>query len=98
MKKFNFESTEQFEDLFTHRNLEVTDAIVEGIETAMVNRKRTAKIFNVSFANYDLAYEISLPKAEWVSSLDSCLDFYHKHNHVDKAIDTWKLRETAKVL
>jgi len=98
MKKFQFNSTEQFQDLFSTRNLEVTDAIVEGIENAMVHRKRTAKIFSVTFANYEVAYEISLPKVEWVGSLDSCLDFYHENNETDKAIDTWKLRETAKVL
>jgi len=98
MKKLNFNTTEEFEQLFNKKNEAVTDAIVQAIELAITERKSTAKVFSITFADYDLCYEISLPKVEWVGSLDSCLNFYHDNNCVDKAIDTWKLREAAKTL
>ena len=98
MKKLNFNTTEEFEQLFDKKNEAVTDAIVQSIEQAIMERKSTAKVFSITFADYDMCYEISLPKAEWIASLDSCLNYYHEYNCVDKAIDTWKLREAAKTL
>lgn len=97
MKKLHFNSTEEFESLFKREDKSVTDSIVRAIELAIVDKKRTAKIFEITFLSYEEQYEISLPKSQWAHALQSCLDFYHKHESVDEAIDTWKLLELVKV-
>lgn len=98
MVKLHFDTTQEFEQLFSQKNKQVTDAIVSSIEDAMTRRTRTANIFEITFAEAEVAYEISLPSSQWVMALEKCLAFYHEHNASDEAIDTWKLLEAAKVL
>lgn len=97
MRKFNFETPEQFEKVFSAGSLEVTDAIVEAIEEALIKNKKTAYLFEISFVPVDLVYEINLPQSQWVEGLQKCLDYYHKADKVDAQIDTWKLLEAVKV-
>jgi len=98
VRNLHFESSQEFEDLFNKKSLIITDAIVESIERAIVDKKDTAKLFSLTFQDYEDAYEITLPKACWRESLESCLDFYHKKDLQDQQIDTWKLLELVKVL
>ena len=98
MVKLNFTSTEEFETLFKTNNKKVTDGIVMGIESAMATRKKSADLFEISFDTIDIVYEIALPQSQWVMALENCLDFYHRENEADAAIDTWKLLEAAKVI
>lgn len=98
MVKLNFTTTEEFETLFKTNNKKVTDGIVLGIETAITTRKKSADLFEISFDTVDLVYEIALPQSQWIPALENCLDFYHRENEADAAIDTWKLLEAAKVL
>ena len=52
----------------------------------------------MSFVNVEEAFIISLNRSQWVTALNSCLDHYHENSSdPDKAIDTWKLLEIAKV-
>lgn len=97
MDKLHFRTVEEFETLFKQKSKSVTDSIVSGIEKAMQDSDRSAKLFEITFDNYDRVYEISLPSSQWAESLQSCLDYYHKENLSDQAIDTWKLLELAKV-
>lgn len=97
MVKLHFTSTDEFETLFKNKSTKVTNAIVEGIQLAMQQRKRTAPLFEISFEDVDNIYEISLPQSQWASALQHCLDHYHKEDMTDEAIDTWKLLEAAKV-
>jgi hypothetical protein len=96
MIKLNFNSAEEFEKLFKLKDKLVTDAIVQAIEEAMQGNKKTAKLFECSFENVEMAYEISLPSREWKVALQSCLDHYHVLGLTDEQIDTWKLLEAAK--
>ena len=96
MVKLHFNSTEEFEGLFKSKKKAVTDSIVIGIEDAMQKNKRSADLFEVTFAEVDLAYEISLPKSQWQQALEQCLDHYHSLSLADEAIDTWKLLEAVK--
>ena len=97
MKKLHFESTEQFATLFKSKTKEVTDAIVEGIELGMGNSKKSALLFEITFEEGEMMYEISLPASQWPSALQKCLDHYHELGLTDEQIDTWKLLEAAKV-
>lgn len=97
MVKLHFETTEEFEKLFSRKTKEVTDAIVDSISKAMNKGARTAVIFEISFEQVDMSYEISLPSSQWVVALEKCLEFYHNTSDSDNAIDTWKLMEAAKV-
>lgn len=98
MGKLHFNTPEEFTATFRKKNVDVTNTIVESIEKAMQNRKQTALLFEITFEEHDNLYEISLPRSQWEHALQSCLDFYHKEEMSDAAIDTWKLLEAAKVL
>ena len=98
MKKLHFETTEEFETLFKKQSLEITDAIVQGIEQALVERKKSAQLFEITFEKADRLFEISLPQSQWTQALQTCLDHYHELQLSDEAIDTWKLLEAAKIL
>ncbi len=98
MKKIQFENSAEFETLFKKKTEAVTDAIVEAIEEAITDNKKIADLFEVSFVNVEEAFVISLNRSQWVTALSSCLDHYHENSSdPDKAIDTWKLLEIAKV-
>jgi hypothetical protein len=97
MKKLHFESTEQFVTLFQSKRKDVTDSIVESIEQAMSNCKKTALLFEITFEDAELMYEISLPASQWPSALEKCLEHYHELGLSNEQIDTWKLLEAAKV-
>tara|TARA_B100001113_G_C20736488_1_gene460345 strand:+ start:272 stop:568 length:297 start_codon:yes stop_codon:yes gene_type:complete len=96
MVKLHFRTTKEFESLFKVKSLSVTRSIVKGIEDAMQSNKRSANLFEVTFDNADMAYEISLPQREWVNALESCLEHLHARDLADEQIDCWKLIEAAK--
>ena len=98
MGSLHFNTPEEFTSTFKQKNTEVTNAIVAGIQKAMEERKTTALLFSITFEEHDNLYEISLPQSQWITALASCLDFYHREEMSDAAIDTWKLMEVAKVL
>ena len=97
MVKLKFETTEEFEKLFSTSSKDITDAIVSGIETAVTTGKKTANIFELTFVGADIVYEISLPTSQWHHALEKCLDYYHRSSLADEAIDTWKLLEIVKL-
>lgn len=96
MRKLHFHSPEEFETLFKRNDIDVTTSIVESIEKAMGDRKRSAALFEITFEEHDTLYEISLPQSQWTHALQSCLDHFHRLDMSDQAIDTWKLLEAAK--
>lgn len=96
MVRLNFETSDQFSALFKERSKKVTDAMVSGIEKAMLENKKTADIFQITFEEEEIAFDISIVRREWKHALKSCLDHYHTLNLTDQQIDTWKLLEAAK--
>lgn len=98
MVKLHFETTDEFEQLFKSKTLTVTRAIYSGIEQAVIKNKRSAGLFQITFEEADMMYEITLPYSQWESALTNCLDHFHKEELADEAIDCWKLLEAIKVL
>ena len=98
MVKLHFETTEEFEQLFKSKTLSVTNAIYIGIEEAVIKNRRSANLFQITFEQADMMYDISLPSSQWVSALEKCLEHYHKEELADEAIDCWKLLEAVKTL
>jgi len=98
MVKLHFKTTEEFEVLFKSKKRNVTDAIVDGIQQAMMNRKKTAQLFEITFEEEETMFDISLPRAEWQQALSASLEHYHELEADDECIDTWKLLEAVKVL
>ena len=99
MKQFNFDTPEQFESFFTGRNLEVADAITEGIRVAVKAKKKNADLFEVSFDGDDNYFEIGLPLSEWPVALNNCLNHYEEAERYDDAIDTFQLlKEVTELL
>ena len=96
MVKLHFKSPNEFEGLFKRKTLSVTRSIIKGIEEAMQKNKRSAALFQISFDDVDMFYEISLPQSQWQHALENCLDHLHVEELADEQIDCWKLLEAAK--
>jgi len=97
MVRLHFETTEEFTELFKAKKVATTQSIVTGIEKAMQSNIKSAGLFEVTFADSERMFEISLPRNQWVDALESCLEHYHELSLADEAIDTWKLLEAAKL-
>ena len=95
MRKIKFTNTDEFERVFKKQDQDITDSIYESIQEAHQANKRTANLFEISFEDVDLIYDISLPISQWETALQSCLDIYTKLNESDKAIDTYLLKKTV---
>ena len=98
MVSLHFNSTEEFEVLFKSKSLSVTRSIYSGIEKAVMGNKRTADLFQITFEDIDMLYEISLPKSQWAPALEKCLEHFHVEELADEQIDCWKLLEAVKTL
>jgi len=95
--KLHFNTTQEFEGLFKRKTLSVTRSIISGIEEAMQKNKRTAPLFEITFEEVDMMYEISLPKSQWKFALENCLEHLHSEELTDEQIDCWKLLEVVKL-
>lgn len=96
MVKLHFNTTDEFEQLFKKKTLSVTRSIVSGIEKAVQNKKKVAPLFEITFEEVDLAYQISLSRSQWVHALENCLNHLHQEELTDEQIDCWKLLELVK--
>lgn len=96
MKKLHFENTDEFERVFKATDEEVTDAMVEGIQEAFTYQKKSAELFEITFENADLVYEITLPSTQWELALETCLNHYRDLELSDKAIDTYLLQKDIR--
>jgi hypothetical protein len=96
MKKLHFENTDEFERVFKATDEEVTDAMVEGIQEAFTYHKKSAELFEITFEDADLVYEITLPSTQWELALETCLNHYRDLEASDKAIDTYLLQKDIR--
>ena len=96
MKKLHFENTHEFEKVFKRRDIEITNAIANGIHEALQYQKKTAILFEITFDEVDLAYEIALPSSQWEIALEACLNDYRDANEADKAIDVYLLQKEVR--
>ena len=91
MRQFTFETPEEFDAFFTGKNVQVTEAIIDGIRVAIEAKKKHADLFEVTFEGADTAFDISLPSTEWPQTLAKCLEIYEQAEMYDDAIDTYQL-------
>ena len=96
MRKLHFENTDEFERVFKATDEEVTDTMVEGIQEAFTYQKKSAELFEITFENADLVYEITLPSTQWELALETCLNHYRDLEASDKAIDTYLLQKDIR--
>ena len=96
MVRLHFDTADEFEGLFKQKSRKVTDAMVLGIEKAMLENKKSADIFQITFGEEEVAFDISIVRSEWKHALQSCLDHLHHENLTDEQIDCWKLLELVK--
>jgi len=97
MKKLHFENTDEFERVFKTKDEEVTDAMVEGIQEAFSFHKKSAQLFEITFKDADIVYDISLPSTQWEIALETCLEHYREMDLADKAIDTYLLQKGIRL-
>tara|TARA_R110000803_G_scaffold170484_1_gene233477 strand:+ start:844 stop:1146 length:303 start_codon:yes stop_codon:yes gene_type:complete len=96
MKKMHFNSTAEFERVFKSTDQEITDAMVEGIQEAFTYQKKSAQLFEISFEDVDIVYEITLPSKQWELALETCLNHYQDLGLADPAIDTYLLQKDIR--
>ena len=96
MRKLHFENTDEFERVFKATDEEVTDAMVEGIQEAFTYQKKSAELFEITFEDADLVYEITLPSTQWELALETCLNHYRDLEASEKAIDTYLLQKDIR--
>ena len=96
MKKLKFNNTDEFERVFKTHDREITDAIVEGIEEAYQFQKKSAILFEISFEEVDLVYEISLNSNQWELALESCMNHYRDIGESNSAIDVYLLQKDIR--
>ncbi len=96
MKKLHFENTDEFERVFKANDEEITDAMVAGILEAFTYQKKSAELFEITFQDADILYEITLPSSQWELALETCLDHYRDLELSDKAIDTYLLQKDIR--
>lgn len=96
MVKLHFQTTDEFEQIFKRKTLSVTRSIISGIENAIKVRSKSAPLFEITFEEVEIAYEISLPKSQWQSALENCLEHLHSEDLTNEQIDCWKLLEIVK--
>ena len=96
MVKLHFTTTDEFEKLFKNKTLSVTRSIIKGIENAIRDSKKSAPLFQITFDEVEIAYEISLPQSQWLNALENCLEHLHSEELADEQIDCWKLIELVK--
>ena len=97
MRKLNFKSTEEFENLFAEQSRDVTDYIVEGISEAIEFQKKSANLFSITFDQDDTyAFDITLPRSQWEQALNKCMSNYQEWNADDEQIDVYLLLKEVK--
>jgi len=94
--KLHFENTNEFERVFKATDVHITNAMVKGIQEAFMYQKKTADIFEITFDDADLAFEICLPASQWEIALETCLNHYRDLELADKAIDTYLLQKDIR--
>ena len=70
--------------------------MVEGIQEAFMFHKKSADLFEITFDDADLVFEISLPSTQWELALETCLNHYRDLEASDKAIDTYLLQKDIR--
>jgi hypothetical protein len=60
MVRLHFDTADEFEGLFKQKTRKVTDAMVLGIEKAMLENKKSADIFQITFGEEEVAFDISI--------------------------------------
>ena len=96
MKKLHFQNTSEFERVFKTKDKIITDSIVSAINEAYQFQKKTANLFQVSFEDVEIAYDIDLPSTQWEIALESCLEHYREKGESDLAIDTYLLQKEVR--
>ena len=96
MLNLNFNTLQEFEELFSYSNQKIVDGVYNGINEGYLFSKKTVKLFSISFRDEEICYEISLPNTDWARALDVCLKFYEENGTQDECIDTWKLKDNIE--
>jgi len=90
---YNFDSPTEYVNFVKTNKSEVTKAIVQGINLALDLELDNAVILELNFDRQKQAFEISLDKSQWETSLNACIDIFVENNESDNAIDTYLVKK-----
>lgn len=96
MRRLEIETIAELETIFKERSVEMTTNIRDSIQEALLNKKKTALIFEIGVEGLDTSFEISLTHKEWISALENCLKHFEEWEMGDDAIDTYLLLKQLK--
>ena len=96
-----FESPKEFIDFLSDikrkdffsssKGLKLLDSIVYSIETAIIDNKRTAPLFEMEFESNSTTFSILSTKSNWKPILKKCMEYYQEAEQYDRAIDTYQV-------
>ena len=100
MKRLVVEGINEFSDMFREKTVDMTTSIRDSIQEALDQNKKTANLFEVEFEGVETIMEITLPRNQWKTALDSCLKHFEEWEMGDDALDTYlilkKLNQDAE--
>ena len=88
MNQLHFKTLEEFKRYPESNKGDISNYILEGITEALAKGKNSAYIFQIFVEEDNFSYEVSLPKANWISALSLCMEYFQEED-ADKSIETW---------
>lgn len=95
MNQLHFKTLEEFKNYPSENRGEISKYILDGIAAAIEKGKSSAFIFLIFVEEDNFSYEVTLPKANWISALTLCMEHFQKED-VDSSIDTWSILKKLK--
>ena len=93
MKNLYFKSLKQFTEASQSDDCEIAASTLESISESYYKGENKSLLYNIFFEDQPNSFEVSLPRSEWVKSLDKCLKDFEKQQENDLAIDCYLLRK-----
>jgi len=94
-RTITFLHIQDFNETFNENNNLVCEYIIQGIDEAIGNKKKTANLFSVEFENDDYSYQVTLPSTGWSSTLSKIRDALHSRGKFDDAIEAYVVGKKA---
>lgn len=96
--KIDFDSFQDYENFIKEESVEVMKAVSDSIKEAVTYNQESALLFELYFKGGKYAYELTLDRDQWETTLDKCIEVFTKHREPDLAIDTYYLKEMVREL
>lgn len=98
MKVLEIETIKDFAPALKEQRTSLADSVVEGIETALLEKKKSAVLFEIKVLKQPEPnhHVVSLPSSEWSTTLQAQLKHYREKEDHDSELETWLVLKKVK--